>query len=148
MKQLKIITASLLIGVFAYFSSIKELVSTDITYNISQVTTINNGLLSYYAGYHHKYPDNLQQLVDVEILEPDHLDLGRLSSYYIKDYDAGDGDHIIFFTSTYPPEEKYNGNRGIVAYVDGSVDRVERHELETLLAKEIVKLRTKFQHIK
>jgi len=144
MKQLKVITLTLLLGVFAYFSYktlSTELVSTDLSHNISQVRTINSALLHYYAGYSQRYPENLQQLVDVDILEQDHLDLGRLSSYYIKGYDAGDGDHIILFTCTYHPEEEYDGNQGIVAYVDGSVERIKRHELDNLLAQEIVKLR-------
>ena len=151
MKQLKVITLTLLLGVFTYFSYktlSTELVSTDLSYNISQVRTINSALLHYYAGYSQRYPENLQQLVDVDILEQDNLDLGGLSSYYIKDYDAGDGDHIIFFTSTYHPKEKYDGNQGIVAYVDSSVERVERGELETLLAQEIVKLRSQLTNRK
>ena len=148
MKQLKVIALTLLLGVFTYFSySIitKELVTTELMENVSKVRSINAGLLGYWVN-NNQYPDNLQQLVDEDILKQRDIDLGGIQAYYIKGYDPNnhdDGEKIILYTSTYDIDDKYNANRGVIAYVDGSVEMAERHELETLLAQEIVILRAK-----
>jgi len=116
---------------------------SQIVEDISRTRSINTGLLGYYASNDGRYPETLQDIVDQGILEQDEIELWELNTYYINGYDAGDGESIILFTSTYAPDEKYNANRGVIAYVDGSVEMAERHELETLLAQEIVKLRAK-----
>ena len=143
------VVVPVIVGVLAcllYGPITKELVTTELGENVSKVRSINTGLLGYWANANRVYPDNLQQLVDEDILEQRDIDLGGIQAYYIKGHNPNnhdDGDNIILYTSTYDIDDKYNANRGVIAYVDGSVEMAERHELETLLAQEIVKLRAK-----
>ena len=118
-----------------------ELVTPHRMSDLSSIHSINAGLLGYYASNNGKYPNNLQELVSEGFLEQEEIKLWKLNIHYVKDFDASDEDHIIMFTSTYPSEDEYSGNYGVVAYVDGNCIFVKRNELEKLLAQEIEKLR-------
>ena len=143
------VVVPVIVGVLAcllYGPITKKLVTTELGENMSKVRSINAGLLGYWANGDRVYPDNLQQLVDEDILEQRDIDLGGIQAFYIKGHDPNnhdDGDNIILYTSTYDIDDEYNACRGIVAYVDGSVDMVERQKLKTLLAQAIVRLRGK-----
>ena len=62
----------------------------------------------------------------------------------IKGHRPSNGEHIIFYTSAYGELDHYGSNKAVVVYDDHYAQIVDKHELEQLLAEEIVKLRTKF----
>jgi len=114
--------------------------SSNINEDIGDMRQIITSIFSYYAS-NQRHPENLQELIDQGFMDnTEDIELWKLQIYYIKNRDINEGRRIILFTSMYDHQQDEE-NQGVVAYVDGSVERIKRHELDNLLAQEIVKLR-------
>lgn len=120
-----IYTSSALAGL-AYGPIMKQIGAADNAEDISNLKSINTGLLSYYAE-NREFPDNIKQLVEAGEIEQEFLELNDRTLHYVKGLDVSQGNSIILYTSA------DKDGKLIIARVDGSVNAIFEDELEELL---------------
>ena len=148
------ITYSIIIGLLIYVFynlAIKQPPYSDLPDDRSKMNSVITAIYCSHL-YNNKCPDNLQQLVDEDILDQHDIELDTVDLFYLKFQDLEEpnminqdpeaSNKIILYTSSYGPNDACHG-QALVAYADFRIERVERHELEQLLAQEIVRLRGK-----
>ena len=149
------ITYSIIIGLLIYVFynlAIKQPPYSDLPDDRSKMRST---LAAIHGSYlvNNKCPDSLQQLIDDQIIDDrKFIELDTVDLFYLKFQDLEEpnrisqdpeaSDKIILYTSSYGPNDACHG-QALVAYADFRIERVERHELEQLLAQEIVRLRGK-----
>ena len=148
------ITYSIIIGLLIYVFynvAIKQPPYSALSDDRSKMNSVITAIYCSHL-YNNKCPDNLQQLVDEDILDQHDIELDTVDLFYLKFQDLEEpnminqdpeaSNKIILYTSSYGPNDACHG-QALVAYADFRIERVERHELEQLLAQEIVRLRGK-----
>ena len=150
------ITYSIIIGLLIYVFynlAIKQPPYSDLPDDRSKM---RSALAAIHGSYlvNNKCPDSLQQLIDDQIIDDrKFIEFDRVKLFYIKSQDLEEpnrinqdpenSNKIILYTSSYGPNDSCHG-QALVAYADFRIERIKKHELDNLLAQEIVKLRTKF----